>query len=158
MKTGRLNEQMLKEMQLSFELTEQRELASGRRKPGKQAPPPVASKQKVIPKASSAPAEISPPKMQKVQMESPQKSKTKKKAAQKRPVPNKETIPDSSPSTKRPKKDVSTPGKSPKAKFQTISKKPVVMETFNITVPKKLKKGPKEKVSSTNGKLYNISS
>jgi len=149
---------MLKEMQLSFELTEQRELASGRRKPGRSAPPPVASKQKVIPKASSAPAEISPPKMQKVQMESPQKSKTKKKAAQKRPVSNKETIPDSSPSKKRPKKDVTTPGKSPKAKFQTIPTKPVVMETFNIPVPKKLKKGHKGKVSGKNGKLYNISS
>ncbi|XP_037717744.1 polynucleotide 5'-hydroxyl-kinase NOL9 isoform X2 [Drosophila subpulchrella] len=145
MKTGRLSEQMLKEMQLSFQLTEQRELASGRRKPGKPAPPPVASKQKVVPKASSASAEISPPKMQKVQMESPLKSKTKKKAAQKRPVSNKETIPDSSPSKKRPKQDVTTPGKSPKAKFQTISKGPVVMETFNIPVPKKLKKDPKGK-------------
>ncbi|XP_016929559.2 polynucleotide 5'-hydroxyl-kinase NOL9 isoform X1 [Drosophila suzukii] len=150
MKTGRLNEQMLKEMQLSFQLTEQRELASGRRKPGKPAPPPVASKQKVIPKASSAPAEFSPPKMQKVLMESPQKSKTKKKAAQKRPLSNKETIPDSSPSKKRPKNDVTTQGKSPKAKFQIIPTKPVVMETFNIPVPKKLKKGPKEEVSSKN--------
>ncbi|XP_016967699.1 polynucleotide 5'-hydroxyl-kinase NOL9 [Drosophila biarmipes] len=150
MKVGKLNEQMLKEMQLSFQLTEQRELASGRRKPAKPVPLPVASKQKVFPKASSAPAEVSPGKLQKVDMESPQNPNTKKKGAQKRPVFSRESIADSSPSQKKPKKDVTSPGKNPKAKFQSIPPKTVVLDNPNIPLTKQLKKASKQEVPKKN--------
>ncbi|KAH8347985.1 hypothetical protein KR084_002920 [Drosophila pseudotakahashii] len=150
-----LSPQMLKEMQLSFQLTEQRELASGRRSPGKQVTPPVASKQKRVPKAFSAPAEMSTPKIQKLEMETPQKSKAKKKAAKKRPLSNKESIPDSSPIGKRPKKDVTSSLENPKAKFQIIPTKPIVLGKPIDSVSKKHKNGAQQKVPKKNATATN---
>nr|XP_044249015.1 polynucleotide 5'-hydroxyl-kinase NOL9 [Drosophila takahashii] len=140
-----LSPQMLKEMKLSFQLTEQRELASGRRRPEKQVTPPVASKQKGIPKASSAPAEISPPKIQKLEMETPQTSKAKKKAAKKRLLSNKESIPGSSPIEKRPKKDVGSPLEISKI----IPTKPIALKS-NDSVSKNHKKGSQQKAFKKN--------
>ncbi|KAH8285029.1 hypothetical protein KR054_004009 [Drosophila jambulina] len=122
MTINKLKSHILKEMQLSFQLTEERELASGRKRPEKLGTTPVASKQKAAPTVPSAPAEISNSKKLKMDVESPQKSKGEKqdlnsfqnpkeakKAAQKRPVPHEDTKSETSPSKKKPKKDKSAP-------------------------------------------------
>ncbi|XP_016985351.1 polynucleotide 5'-hydroxyl-kinase NOL9 [Drosophila rhopaloa] len=152
----KLNSLMLKEMQLSFQLTEERERASGRSKPGKPVPKPLTSKQKVFPKTSSAPAEISAPKKQKG-MEYPQKSKGNWKTAQKRAVPTEEPKPESSPSIKKPKKDDAFPAKKSKVKSQIISpqknkvpKAPLVPEKHNHSWTINNKKGSKQQVAKKN--------
>ncbi|XP_017078599.2 polynucleotide 5'-hydroxyl-kinase NOL9 [Drosophila eugracilis] len=159
MKIGKLNEQMLKEMQLSFKLTEQRELASGRRKPEKSFPPPVASKQKLIAKAFSSPAEISDSKMPKVDLEILQKSKGKKKKAQKRPVSSEEPKPDSSPFKKKPKKDLTSPTENHKDRPYSVHTKnytvPIVKLSPNDLGTKKQKKGSKQIESDIKPKKVN---
>ncbi|XP_020814537.1 polynucleotide 5'-hydroxyl-kinase NOL9 [Drosophila serrata] len=58
MTINKLKSHILKEMQLSFRLTEEREMSSGRKRPGKPVRPPVASKQKAGPTAPRAPTEM----------------------------------------------------------------------------------------------------
>ncbi|XP_039481652.1 polynucleotide 5'-hydroxyl-kinase NOL9 [Drosophila santomea] len=118
-----LNEHMLKEMQLSFQLTEQREIASGRRKPETPQHRPAAPKQKVISKVVSNPAKISEPMIKKAQMESPNKSKKNKTAGKKRPLFNKESKPESPPCQKRLKKDTNLAIENPVNKSQTVAAK-----------------------------------
>ncbi|KAH8361985.1 hypothetical protein KR200_009377 [Drosophila serrata] len=120
MTINKLKSHILKEMQLSFRLTEEREMSSGRKRPGKPVRPPVASKQKAGPTAPSAPTEMLKTKKQKMDLEAPQNSKgqtrnvesfqkakprSNKKAAQKRPIPNEDTKSETFPSEKKQKKD-----------------------------------------------------
>ncbi|XP_017027311.1 polynucleotide 5'-hydroxyl-kinase NOL9 isoform X2 [Drosophila kikkawai] len=144
MTINKLNSHILKEMQLSFRLTEERELASGRKRPGKRVPLPVAA-----PTVPSAPAGISKTKQQKMDVENPNlepfqepkkaKPKSNKKAAQKRPAHFKDTKSETSPSIKKPKKDVAAPRDNFKTKFDnTKSEKSLVKnKKFQENVQKK---------------------
>ncbi|XP_052842853.1 polynucleotide 5'-hydroxyl-kinase NOL9 isoform X2 [Drosophila gunungcola] len=141
---GKLNSQMLKEMQLSFQLTEERELASGRRKPGKPMPTPVAFKPKTIAKTFSAPAETLAPKKEHVVMETPPKSnKSKGKAAQKRPVAPEESKLQSSPSIKKPKRDDTSPAKNSKVKSKSIAAQKDKVAKAPLTTEKQIDSGLK---------------
>nr|AHA59283.1 FI23519p1 [Drosophila melanogaster] len=133
-----LDEHILKEMKLSFQLTEQRELASGRRKPEKPQHPPAVPKKKVISKVASNPAKISETMIQKAQMESPKKSKKNKTAGAKRPLSNNVSNPDSSPSQKRLKKDNTLPKKNPVNKSSNVAakKSAATSKSAKLPIPK----------------------
>lgn len=133
-----LDEHILKEMKLSFQLTEQRELASGRRKPEKPQHPPAVPKKKVISKVASNPAKISETMIQKAQMESPKKSKKNKTAGAKRPLSNNVSNPDSSPSQKRHKKDNTLPKKNPVNKSSNVAakKSAATSKSAKLPIPK----------------------
>ncbi|XP_017049422.1 polynucleotide 5'-hydroxyl-kinase NOL9 isoform X2 [Drosophila ficusphila] len=113
MRTGKLSSHMLKEMQLSLKLTEDRELASGRKRPETPAFLSVASKNQVIPKTSIARAKTLSLQKPKVDMESPQKSKGNKKVAPKRSISKEESKPTSSPINKKPKNHLKEAQKRP---------------------------------------------
>ncbi|KAH8258118.1 hypothetical protein KR038_006158 [Drosophila bunnanda] len=121
--TKKLNSHILKEMQLSFRLTEEREMASGRKRPGKSGRPPVASKHQAAPAVPSAPADMKKTKKQKMDLEAlqkfkeeNQKQKARPKAAQKRPISYEDRKSETFPSKKKPKKDVPAPVGNAKTK------------------------------------------
>ncbi|EDX07294.1 GD25570 [Drosophila simulans] len=130
-----LDEHILKEMQLSFQLTEQRELASGRRKPENPQHRPAAPKKKVISKVASKPAKILEAMIQKTQMESPKKSKKNKTAGTKRPLSNNVSKPDSFPSQKRLKKDDTLPKKNPLNKSSNVAAKKSAAKSKSAKLP-----------------------
>ncbi|EDW48073.1 GM20092 [Drosophila sechellia] len=130
-----LDEHILKEMQLSFQLTEQREIASGRRKPENPQHRPAAPKKKVISKVASKPAKILKATIQKTQMESPKKSKKNKAAGTKRPLSNNVSKPDSFPSQKRLKKDDTLPKKNPLNKSSNVAAKKSAAKSKSAKLP-----------------------
>ncbi|XP_033156665.1 polynucleotide 5'-hydroxyl-kinase NOL9 [Drosophila mauritiana] len=130
-----LDKHILKEMQLSFQLTEQRELASGRRKPENPQHRPAAPKKKVVSKVASKPEKILEAMIQKTQMESPKKSKKNKAAGTKRPLSNNVSKPDSFPSQKRLKKDDTLPKKNPLNKSSNVAAKKSAAKSKSAKLP-----------------------
>ncbi|KAH8400778.1 hypothetical protein KR009_000932 [Drosophila setifemur] len=174
MKTITLKSHMLKEMQLSFNLTEEREASSGRRKPEKRSLRPVAPKPKEFLKGSP-PAEVPASKKIKVDDISPQKSNgnkqkvpqspvtrpSQKKPIQKRPSSTEPSKSDASPSTKKPKPDVSVTLGSPKANSKKatpikIYAKPEIkhVESKKATIKTNAKQIPGNNSPNNDGKRF----
>lgn len=154
-------------MQLSLKLTEEREIASGRKRPGKPVPPHVTPKQKALPRVPSAPAEISKPKKQKLDVDvAPQKlkeekpnvkssqepkkakrkAKSKQKPPQKRPLPNEDTKSETSPSKKKAKKD------------DAITQRDWITKSNNAKVGNSLDKSGKSKNKAGRDKKQTVNS
>ncbi|EDV55824.1 polynucleotide 5'-hydroxyl-kinase NOL9 [Drosophila erecta] len=128
-----LDEHMLKEMQLSFQLTEQREIASGRRKP--ETPQHRPTKQKVISTVANNPEKVSKAMIQKAQIASANKSKKNKAKGEKRPLSHNDSKSDSIPCQKRPKKDTTLPIMNPVHKSQIAKAKKSAAKSKSPQLP-----------------------